>query len=124
MNQQDLDEMLKPKGFQKGSLEPYREYARKQGIYDEVNTIIIQNVAGPRIHVYGKHIKDGTIFAGLNLSIGIPISYKDESQLRFYQHVQYKEGEIFGKKGEVVGLVGIDTDSDELEIIDYDPSDF
>ncbi len=125
MNQQDLDALLKPKGFRKGSLKPYTALAQDKeliGKEETINTVITRNEVTNRILVYGQHIEDGTIFAGLNLSIGMRIGYREPEQLRFYDSVKFEDGEIFGLPNEYVGLVNIV--SEDLEIDRYDPSDF
>jgi len=124
MNIKNLEVLLKPKRkFTKGSLAPYTALAREKEIIDAdstIQTVITRNSATNRILVYGKYIKDGTIFSGLNLSIGMVIGYRDPSELHFYKHVEFQEGEIFGRPQEYIGLVNIVTENQE--IIDYDPN--
>ena len=124
MNQKDLDALLKTKRkFTQGSLAPYTNLAQDKKIIGQdefIKTVITQNSVTNRILVYGEHINDGTVFHGLNMSIGMRIGYRNPSELRFYQHVEFKEGDIFGRPNEYIGLVNIVTE--DQEIIDYDPN--
>ncbi|NQV92001.1 hypothetical protein HQ489_06015 [Candidatus Woesearchaeota archaeon] len=124
MNQKDLEQLLKPKRkFTQGSLTPYTTLAQDKEIIGEdesIKTVITRNSATNRILVYGEHINDGAVFSGLNLSIGMAIGYRNPSELHFYKHVEFKEGKIFGKPQEYIGLVNIVTE--DLDIIDYNPN--